>query len=44
MIGLDPIHFSDLLKKLYSDTQILSKYILSAETMVNDGFSYSKNV
>ena len=34
----------DLLKKLYSDTQILSKYILSAETMVNDGFSYSKNV
>ena len=34
----------DLLKSLYSDTKILSKYILSLQTMVNDGFSYSENV
>ena len=35
----------DLLKSLYSDTKILSKYIpYSAEAMINDAFSYSENV
>jgi hypothetical protein len=37
----------DLLKSLFSDTKILSKYIpysVSAETIINDGFSYSENV
>ena len=34
----------DLLKSLYSDTKILSKYIPSAETIINDAFSYSENV
>jgi hypothetical protein len=34
----------DLLKSLYSDTKILSKYILSAETIISDAFSYSENV
>ena len=34
----------DLLKSLYSDTKILSKYIPSAEKIINDGFSYSENV
>ena len=29
----------DLLKSLYSDTKNLLKYILSAETIINDGFS-----
>ena len=33
-----------LLKSLYSDTKILSKYIPSTETIINDGFSYSENV
>ena len=34
----------DLLKSLYSDTKILSKYIPSAETIISDAFSYSENV
>ena len=29
---------------LYSDTKILSKYIPSAETIINDAFSYSEKV
>jgi hypothetical protein len=34
----------DLLKSLYSDTKILSKYIPFAEKIISDAFSYSENV
>ena len=37
--GYKKIRLIRSLKKLYSDTKILSKYILSLQTMENDGFS-----
>ena len=42
--GYKKIRLIRSLKKLYSDTKILSKYILSLQTMENDGFSWSENV